>query len=94
MATLTIEEWKAEQQLLAYTQFLSMAVVPPVTQEARRDIICEQPSVYTNYSTDSLAWIATHNRQCTYHLLAKRGCADTHWMASLILAQDQRWRRA
>ncbi len=50
--TLTIEEWKAEQQLggrkqVRTQQFLSMRLYRKVEQA-----ICEQPSVY-----NSLAWI-------------------------------------
>jgi hypothetical protein len=85
--TLTIEEWKAEQQLFGDEQFLSIHHGRR-SQGRRIRVFCEQAK-----QQQYLAWIATHTHM---HMPAacKRGGYIQHWMASLILAQDERWRRA
>jgi hypothetical protein len=84
--TLTIEEWKAEQQLFGNGQFLSISMIAG-RRTGGSEFVCEQAK-----QQQVLAWIATQHT-CT---CPPRASATVRyiWMASLILAQDERWRRA
>jgi hypothetical protein len=95
---LTTEEWKAEQQLGGL-----------LSRERSRSWFKQQDTSSCQFGfapvweRDQLnlriiAMFVTCAMIATYHALAHLRFwdveIDTYWMASLILAQDKRWRRA
>jgi hypothetical protein len=106
--TLTTEEWKAEQQLfLGQGEERTNHASRPTHQQAvpvnfllrvghltwgaaTKRYICEQPSMDNIGQQLGLDRTSTieHSRCST------RAVSILLWMASLILAQDKRWRRA
>ena len=97
-STLTTEEWKAEQQLGGFLSAERSRSWFKQQDTSSCQFGFDPPKIETTINLRIIAMFVTCAMIATYHAFSHLRFwdveIDTYWMASLILAQDKRWRRA